>query len=189
MLPLQGFVYPTAAFKEIIDKTAAYVAKNGEKKILESEKDNAKFSFLKPSNQFYPYYQHKIAEIKQEMATAQIAAQQKAKQGEHAVKPFFLTLTALFYALRRPLICLLCTLFRPKVPAKPAKTLVTPEPDRFTISPIKSLTPTDFDIIKVTAQFVARNGIPFLKALSEREQTNPQFDFLKVFACLSLLSS
>ena len=63
---------------------------------------------------------------------------------------------------------------------KPAKPLVAPEPDRFTIDPIKSLTPTDLDIIKVTAQFVARNGIPFLKALSEREQANPQFDFLKV---------
>jgi hypothetical protein len=35
------------------------------------------------------------------------------------------------------------------------------------------------DIIKATAQFVARNGQRFLSGLSEREMKNPQYDFLK----------
>ena len=35
------------------------------------------------------------------------------------------------------------------------------------------------DIIKITAQFVSRNGQRFLSGVSEREKNNPQFDFLK----------
>jgi hypothetical protein len=35
------------------------------------------------------------------------------------------------------------------------------------------------DIIKTTAQFVARNGQKFLVGLTQREARNPQFDFLK----------
>ena len=36
----------------------------------------------------------------------------------------------------------------------------------------------DVDIIKLTAQYVARNGRAFLSGLTSREQGNPQFDFL-----------
>ena len=35
------------------------------------------------------------------------------------------------------------------------------------------------DIIKLTAQFVAKNGEKFLMGLSDREARNPQYDFLK----------
>jgi splicing factor 3A subunit 1 len=34
-------------------------------------------------------------------------------------------------------------------------------------------------VVKLTAQFVARNGQKFLQGLTEREARNPQFDFLK----------
>jgi len=37
----------------------------------------------------------------------------------------------------------------------------------------------DLDILKLTAQFVARNGRQFMTALSQREQRNYQFDFLR----------
>lgn len=37
----------------------------------------------------------------------------------------------------------------------------------------------DMDILKLTAQFVARNGQKFLMGLTDRESKNPQFDFLK----------
>ena len=36
------------------------------------------------------------------------------------------------------------------------------------------------DIIKLTAQFVARNGDQFRGGLLNREMRNPQFDFMKV---------
>ena len=35
------------------------------------------------------------------------------------------------------------------------------------------------DVIKMTAQFVARNGKAFLSQLSTREARNPQFQFLR----------
>merc|ERR1711879_111687 len=41
------------------------------------------------------------------------------------------------------------------------------------------IAPMDMDMIKLTAQFVARNGQKFLIGLTQRESRNPQFDFLK----------
>lgn len=38
----------------------------------------------------------------------------------------------------------------------------------------------DYDVIKLTAQYVARNGRHFMSVLAQREAHNPQFDFLKV---------
>jgi len=37
----------------------------------------------------------------------------------------------------------------------------------------------DVDVIKLTAQFTAVSGRHFLAGLAQREQRNPQFDFLK----------
>lgn len=42
-----------------------------------------------------------------------------------------------------------------------------------------SIMPMDIDVIKLTAQFVARNGGPFRTNLMNKEQRNPLFDFLK----------
>ena len=41
------------------------------------------------------------------------------------------------------------------------------------------LSPLDIDIIKLTAQYTSVNGREFLGGLAQREQRNPQFDFLK----------
>jgi hypothetical protein len=43
----------------------------------------------------------------------------------------------------------------------------------------EGLTALDLDVIKLTAQFVARNGAAFLTGLASREPANPQFHFLK----------
>lgn len=37
----------------------------------------------------------------------------------------------------------------------------------------------DVDVIKLTAQYTAVSGRHFLAGLAQREQRNPQFDFLK----------
>ena len=45
---------------------------------------------------------------------------------------------------------------------------------------LKSSAPTLIrDIVKLTAQFVARNGRQFMASLASREQKNYQFDFLR----------
>ena len=43
----------------------------------------------------------------------------------------------------------------------------------------EGLTALDLDVVKLTAQFVARNGKSFLTGLASREHSNPQFNFLK----------
>lgn len=42
-----------------------------------------------------------------------------------------------------------------------------------------SISALDLDVVKLTAQFVARNGRQFLSSLMTREQRNYQFDFLR----------
>ncbi len=52
-------------FKEIADRTAQYVAKNGaqfEELVAKAEKDNLKFSFLKIGDPYRAYYDSKIYE-------------------------------------------------------------------------------------------------------------------------------
>merc|ERR1719161_2647742 len=56
--------------------------------------------------------------------------------------------------------------------------LQPPPEDQYTVQH-PFLAPLDMDIIKLTAQFVARNGQKFLVGLTQREACNPQFDFLK----------
>eukprot|EP01071_Lankesteria_metandrocarpae_P002801 Lankesteria_metandrocarpae@DN2567_c0_g1_i2.p1 len=55
--------------------------------------------------------------------------------------------------------------------------IVPPTPDFFLLNH-PMLAPIDLDIIKLTAQFVARNGQKFLVGLTQRERSNVQFEFL-----------
>lgn len=61
---------------------------------------------------------------------------------------------------------------------KRKKAAKPPPPDQFVLNH-PYIAPMDMDIIKLTAQFVARNGQKFLIGLTQRESRNPQFDFLK----------
>ena len=58
-----GVIIPPPDVRAIVDKTAQFVAKNGpefETRILSSEKNNQKFSFLRENSPFYSYYRGKI---------------------------------------------------------------------------------------------------------------------------------
>jgi hypothetical protein len=51
----------------IVDKTATFVARNGlqfEDRILDKERNNPKFCFLRPEDPYHPYYQYCIDEIR-----------------------------------------------------------------------------------------------------------------------------
>merc|ERR1712014_301705 len=61
---------------------------------------------------------------------------------------------------------------------KKKKVAKPPPPDQYIVNH-PFIAPMDMDIIKLTAQFVARNGQKFLIGLTQRESRNPQFDFLK----------
>lgn len=60
-----------------------------------------------------------------------------------------------------------------------AVVLKDPPSDFEFIADPPSISAFDLDVVKLTAQFVARNGRQFLTNLMHREQKNYQFDFLR----------
>eukprot|EP00005_Dracoamoeba_jomungandri_P005637 CAMPEP_0174261986 /NCGR_PEP_ID=MMETSP0439-20130205/12706_1 /TAXON_ID=0 /ORGANISM="Stereomyxa ramosa, Strain Chinc5" /LENGTH=617 /DNA_ID=CAMNT_0015346611 /DNA_START=1 /DNA_END=1850 /DNA_ORIENTATION=+ len=141
--------------KTIIDKTADFVARNGpafEHKILINESQNPVFGFLKPMDPYHSYYKKRIEDIKGILPGAKPKA------------PAF------------------PTTFPEKktVETKEAKPVQIrrPEPERWIVE-IPNITALDLEIIKLVAQFVARNGKQFQLGLMNREARNQQFDFLK----------
>ena len=74
----QGIILPPPDIRDKIEKTAAYVQRNGvhfENRIRESEKHNTKFSFLNPFDPYYKYYQWRLQQLR-----AGIAAPEKEKK-------------------------------------------------------------------------------------------------------------
>jgi splicing factor 3A subunit 1 len=70
----------------------------------------------------------------------------------------------------------------PEQPLMPKAFSIAPpeQPPAFEFSyDPPSLSAQDIDVIKLTAQFVARNGRVFLNQLTQREARNYQFDFLR----------
>lgn len=161
-----GFIYPPADIRGVIDKTAQFVAKCGaefEQRVLR-EQNHAKFSFLLASSPYRPYYDNKVKEFKTGVVEEskpelpQAIAEQKAKEEEKKKRKE--QLKALTMG------------------EKKKKAVKPPPPDQFVVNH-PYIAPMDMDIIKLTAQFVARNGQKFLIGLTQRESRNPQFDFLK----------
>ncbi|KAF7732489.1 splicing factor 3a, subunit 1 [Apophysomyces ossiformis] len=62
----------------------------------------------------------------------------------------------------------------------PEESLKLKEPEAFEFSaPMPAMSAQDLDIMKLTAQFAARNGRQFISQLAQRESRNYQFDFLR----------
>ncbi|TPX56013.1 hypothetical protein PhCBS80983_g04875 [Powellomyces hirtus] len=144
-------IYPPPEIKNIVDKTADYVARSGpqfEERIREREKHNPKFCFLNPSDPYRAYYDFKMQEVREGRATEKKVEESKPEQ---AAAP-----TA--------------------IPSKP----VPKEPPHYEfVAFMPSISAQDLDILKLTAQFIARNGREFMMQLTKREMRNYQFDFLR----------
>ncbi|KAJ0247991.1 splicing factor 3A subunit 1 [Hirschfeldia incana] len=158
-----GIIHPPPDIRSIVEKTALYVSKNGlefEKRIIAS--NNAKkdkFNFLTSSDPYHAFYEHKLAEyIAQNEDGAQgMDADLQLDGGEAGeAQPDF---QAQF-----------------RVPPKPIEP---PEPEKYTARLPEGITGEEIEYIKLTAQFVARNGKSFLTGLQSRESNNPQFYFMK----------
>jgi splicing factor 3A subunit 1 len=157
-----GIIIPPPDIRKIVDKTAEFVAKNGstfEELVIKSEQNNPKFSFLKTHDPYRAYYDQKVIEFARGLI-------EPMKEEPKAVEP-------------QP-VALQITQKKDLIKQKDVKKEVKPPPaDQYAIQVPQSLNIVDMDIIKLTAQFVAKNGQKFLIALTEREKQNPQFDFLK----------
>ncbi|DBA99991.1 hypothetical protein WJX77_008545 [Trebouxia sp. C0004] len=153
-----GLIQPPPDIRAIVDKTAQFVAKNGtqfEGRILANEKDNPKFNFLRTADPYHAYYRHMVTED---------------QKGTHGAKPAAAAQSDQQTAEQQQLAA---------GPAAGAVTVEPPEEEKYSVHVPEGLTYFDLDLIKMTAQFVARNGKGFLTGLAGKEHSNPQFMFLK----------
>lgn len=168
-----GIIYPPPDIRNIVDKTAQFVAKNGpefEKRIIANNAGNPKFNFLNSSDPYHAYYQHRLSEAR---AQNQTSAQQPAQSTEAAAPDS---------AAAAPPVDSKDAIVKPDLSAqfKPVhRVLEPPEAEQYTVRLPEGITGEELDIIKLTSQFVARNGKSFLTGLTSREINNPQFHFLK----------
>ncbi|KAI6351706.1 hypothetical protein MCOR25_009785 [Pyricularia grisea] len=153
--PPEGVIIPPPGeIREVIEKTAGYVARGGlgiEQRLRENHSGNPKFSFVTSQSDAYnPYYEWRKAEYKAGRGTAlaagraDAAALAAAKQAEENKEP--------------------------QGPPKP--------PDFEFSARMPRMNQKDLEILRVTALFVARNGRQFQTQLMQRETKNPQFQFL-----------
>lgn len=170
-------IFPPKYVRSIIDKTAQFVAKNGdqfEQRIRVEQGDSgsgSKFAFLNPNNAYNAYYKLKLTELKNGIDVEikpsipqAILDRRKKLELKNKSRERLLALTDFGSA-------------------GSADELQEPEQDTFTFT-LPFVTSMDMDIIKSTAIFVARNGQKFLVELTKREKNNPQFDFLNPSHCL-----
>uniref|UniRef100_A0A1B6LWF0 SURP motif domain-containing protein n=1 Tax=Graphocephala atropunctata TaxID=36148 RepID=A0A1B6LWF0_9HEMI len=160
--PVVGIIYPPPEVRNIVDKTASFVARNGpefESRIRQNEVGNPKFNFLSLGDPYHAYYQHKVKEFREGRGQEPVAVppgfQQKAVASSTQLKQQELLKQA--------------EAFIPKDPPVEFEFIADPP----------SISALDLDVVKLTAQFVARNGRQFLTNLMNREQRNYQFDFLR----------
>ncbi|KAI3728671.1 hypothetical protein L6452_17312 [Arctium lappa] len=167
-----GIIHPPPDIRTIVDKTASFVAKNGpefEKRIIVSNAGNPKFNFLNASDPYHAYYQHRLSEFRtQNQTPSQLPQQSDAPAPEST--PSAVPADGNDATEKTD----------PSAKFRPVrKVLEPPEAEQFTIRLPEGITGEELDIIKLTAQFVARNGKSFLTGLTSRENNNPQFHFLK----------
>jgi splicing factor 3A subunit 1 len=139
----------------------AKVGDDFEKKVIAQQAGQVKFAFLQPGNPYRKYYEQRIRDLREgrdESKPAMPQALLDFKKQEDEKKK------------RRDERKMLSDGLVKEYPPPPALLYELDRP---------YITAVDDDIIKITAQYVARNGGKFLQGLSQREGRNPQFDFLK----------
>ena len=155
-------IYPPPEVRNIVDKTASFVARNGvefEQRIKQNEINNPKFNFLNTGDPYHAYYQYKVDAIREgKVEPEKVKAPEVAPVTAVAHKQ-----SELLKSVQKE------TTIVPKEPPPEFEFLADPP----------SISAFDLDVVKLTAQFVARNGRQFLTNLMNREQRNFQFDFLR----------
>ncbi|XP_050336962.1 splicing factor 3A subunit 1 isoform X2 [Bactrocera neohumeralis] len=183
--PIIGIIYPPPEVRNIVDKTASFVARNGpefEARIRQNELGNAKFNFLSSGDPYNAYYRHKVNEFREGKGKYKEYLNNIQQWYETSLKtdasggPSVITgvkqLSVTSAAQQKQQELLKQVAEQQFVPKDP------PQDFEFIADP-PSISALDLDIVKLTAQFVARNGRQFLTNLMNREQRNFQFDFLR----------
>ena len=188
-----AMIYPPPELKKIVDKVANLVIKYGKEfeEKLKNDENNKKYSFLNKDDPYFLYYSSKIKENKQNKEKNEEFLQKKRKSSNEESKEEKennITNTneniikTPFDEVKSSLNSLFSNSSLEQLTKAPEvinfANIKAPKPDQFIISH-PNISELELDIIKITAQFVSKNGQKFLLELSERESKNPQFDFLK----------
>ncbi|CAH0486315.1 unnamed protein product [Peronospora farinosa] len=166
-----------------------FVANNGrafESRIV-GERMSTKFSFLRDSDPYHAYYEHKVNEFivqKSDSVTSTQEPQDEKTEEQTELLERQKTAT-------QEVVKTVETTGDVVVEKKPVqdvtarvamkikeKELEPPPEEKFIIKHL-TLGALDQEIMYLTAQYTALSGSSFLSGLATREQRNPQFDFLK----------
>lgn len=132
------------------------MAKNGasfEELVIKAEANNPKFSFLKHDDPYRGYYDHKVAEFNKSLDSQP----QKPIQ-EQSAPPINVPQIAKVVPNLNQNMSSSSTIQSIQTSQKDLKKeLRTPQPDQFTVEHPANVGLLDIDIIKHTAQFVAKN--------------------------------
>ena len=197
-------IVPPPEIRAVVDKTAAFVGRNGrsfEGQILANNNSNAKFAFLQADDAYHAYYEFKLGQLLGEQiaptpvvdatpagsggplalengpADAEAAAAAEGAGGELATTAAAsgaLAIGAAVVAKQRSSVLARARAHRPFSVAEAPNGAAA-----YGVRAPAAISSSDLDVIKLTAQFVARNGRSFLTGLTQREHANAQFDFLK----------
>ncbi|XP_040583931.1 splicing factor 3A subunit 1 [Lepeophtheirus salmonis] len=173
-----GIIYPPPEVRNIVDKTASFVARNGpefEQKIKQNEINNPKFNFLNSGDPYNAYYQYKVNDIRSsEEEAKKSTTTENQTSAPTTVKSAPPAPDAAVKQRQQDIL-------NQAIKSKEVVEYVPKEaPNEYEfIADPPSISAFDLDVVKLTAQFVARNGRQFLTNLMNREQRNYQFDFLR----------
>eukprot|EP01100_Stratorugosa_tubuloviscum_P015045 TRINITY_DN8437_c0_g1_i1.p1 TRINITY_DN8437_c0_g1~~TRINITY_DN8437_c0_g1_i1.p1 ORF type:complete len:622 (-),score=280.66 TRINITY_DN8437_c0_g1_i1:15-1880(-) len=165
-------IVPASELKDVIDKTAQFVAKFGEKsekRILTGDQ-SSKFSFLKLGDLYYPYYKHQVIELKKNSKIEDSNEINDKNENDSSI----ITKAATNSKTKKPKSTINYLFTQEMSFLKPSEAFMP----HFSFE-IPDIPAQDLDVIKLTAQFVAKNGRQFQTNLLNREFKNPQFDFLR----------
>lgn len=186
-----SMIYPPPETKKVIDKAATLVAQYGIQ-VETSMKEDPNFSFINKTDPYYPYYQSKILQSKDELQKNLSKKMQEyysqEKNNTNNENQEFLNkkrkednlieLEKEAKELLKEAMQDKIDLLRSDKNLNNLEKIPQPMPDMFSV-PQPNISGTELDIIKISAQFVAKNGQKFLSDLIRREKDNPQFDFMK----------
>lgn len=179
-----GVIIPPPDIRAVVDKTAQFVARNGksfEERILaSSEGKTAKFSFMKISDPYHAYYEHKIREFEegiQAETSNNTASSSSSSSAPSALNPSQASEAQTTSTTSTTTVK--ASITTPIARFAMNKPTEAPHEFEFSLGHPSGITALDLDIIKLAAQYTAVNGREFLAGLAQKEQRNPQFDFLK----------
>ncbi|XP_065371099.1 splicing factor 3A subunit 1 isoform X1 [Calliphora vicina] len=182
--PIIGIIYPPPEVRNIVDKTASFVARNGpefEARIRQNELGNPKFNFLSSGDPYHAYYRHKVNEFREGKGKDEL----NKKNALNTLLIFHFTdasAPSVVSGIKQLSVTSAAQQKQQELLKQVAEQQFVPKdppPEFEFIADPPSISALDLDIVKLTAQFVARNGRQFLTNLMNREQRNFQFDFLR----------